>query len=85
MMFLEFAVWGSWAVLVAGHMVNLEFSGKEISYIFGTTAFGALVSPLIAGWVADRIMPNQIFTAICHLGGAVLMYIAWQQTEFAPL
>ncbi|MDP6779533.1 MAG: MFS transporter [Candidatus Latescibacteria bacterium] len=85
MMFIEFAIWGSWAVLIAGHMVNLGFSGKQISYVFGTTAFGALVSPLVAGWVADRYMPNQIFTALCHFAGAPLMYLAWQQTTFAPL
>ena len=85
MMFIEFAIWGSWAVLIAGHMANLGFTGKQISYVFGTTAFGALISPLVAGWVADRFVPNQIFTALCHLAGAPLMYLAWQQTSFAPL
>lgn len=85
MMFLQFAVWGAWAVMIAGHMTDLNFTGKQISYVFGTTAFGALISPLIAGWVADRYMPSQIFTAISHLLGAVLLFIAWKQTEFGPL
>ena len=85
MMFLQFAVWGSWAVLIAGHMSHLGFSGREISYVFGTTAFGSLISPVIAGWVADRYMPNQVFTAICHFLGAPILYVAWQQTAFLPL
>lgn len=85
MMFLQFAVWGSWAVLIAGHMAGLGFSGKEISYVFGTTAFGSLISPLIAGWIADRVMPSQRFTALCHFAGAPILYVAWQQTEFLPL
>ena len=51
MMFVQFAIWGSWAVLIAGHMANLGFSGQEIGYVFGTTAFGALLSPMIAGCV----------------------------------
>ncbi len=85
MMFIQFAVWGSWAVLIAGHMGRLGFTGRQISYVFGTTAFGALVSPLMAGWVADRFMPSQIFTAICHFLGAPLMCLAWLQTEFLPL
>ena len=85
MMFLQFAIWGSWAVLIAGHMANLGFSGKEISYVFGTTAFGSLVSPLIAGWVADRVMPSQLFAALCHFAGAPILYLAWQQTEFLPM
>jgi len=85
MMFLEFAIWGSWAVLIAGHMRNLGFTGKQISYVFGTTALGAMLSPLIAGWIADRYMPNQVFTALCHFIGAALMFRAWQQTEFLSL
>ena len=44
MMFLQFAIWGAWAVLIAGHMENLGFSGKQISYVFGTTAIGAIIS-----------------------------------------
>ncbi|GBC96138.1 Putative nucleoside transporter YegT [bacterium HR16] len=85
MMFLQFAVWGAWAVVIAKHMENLGFSGAQISYVFGTTAFGSLVSPIIAGWIADRLLPAQIFTAISHFVGAILLFIAWRQTEFWPL
>lgn len=85
MMFLQFAVWGSWAVLIAGHMNHLGFTGREISYVFGTTAFGSLLSPMVAGWVADRWMPTQTFTAICHFLGAPLLYYAWTQTTFLPV
>ncbi len=78
MMFLQFAVWGAWSVMIARHMAtNLNFDGKQISYVFGTTAFGAIISPLIAGWIADRFMPNQIFTGLSHLIGAVLLATAW--------
>lgn len=85
MMFLQFAIWGAWSVLIAGHMSNLGFTGKQISYVFGTTAFGAIISPLIAGWIADRIMPAQIFTALSHLLGGVFLLVAWRQTEFWPM
>ncbi len=86
MMFLQFAVWGAWAVVIAGHMEhNLHFTGKQISYVFGTTAFGSILSPLIAGWIADRYLPNQTFTAFMHLAGAALLLVAWRQTEFWPL
>ena len=85
MIFIQFAVWGVWAVLIAGHMVNLGFTGKQISYVFGTTAFGALISPLVAGWVADRWMASQYFAALCHFIAAPLMYIAWMQASFVPM
>lgn len=85
MMFLQFAVWGAWSVMIAGHMQdNLHFDGKQISYVFGTTAFGAIISPLIAGWIADRFMPNQIFTGLSHLVGAGLLFYAWSISHPVP-
>ena len=85
MMFLQFAIWGAWAVLIAGHMSNLGFTGRQISYVFGTTALGAIISPLIAGWIADRLMSAQVFTAISHFLGALFLIVAWRQTEFLPM
>ncbi len=85
MMFLEFAVWGAWSVLLGTHMKHLGFSGVQIGQVYLTTALGAMLSPLIAGWIADRVMPNQIFTGIVHLVGAVLLYLSWKETTFTPM
>lgn len=83
MMFLQFAVWGAWSVMIAGHMeYNLHFEGLQIAMVFGTTAWGSILSPLIAGWIADRYMPTQKFTAIMHGVGAALLVVAFQQTTF---
>lgn len=82
MMFLEFAVWGAWAVLIAKHMANLGFTGTQINAVYLTTAIGAMLSPLIAGWIADRFLPNQIFTGAVHLVGAAMLFVAWTQTTF---
>ncbi len=85
MMFIQFAIWGAWAVLIAGHMRNLGFSDPQINLVYLTTAIGAMLSPLIAGWIADRFLPNQIFTGCVHLAGALLLFAAWRQREFEPL
>jgi len=85
MMFIQFAIWGAWAVLIAGHMRNLGFSDPQINLVYLTTAIGAMLSPLIAGWIADRFLPNQIFTGCVHLVGALLMVAAWRQRDFGPL
>lgn len=82
MMFLQFAVWGAWAVLVAKHMANLGFTGVQINLVYLNTAIGAILSPVIAGWIADRFLPNQIFTGAVHLAGAALLFLAWQQNTF---
>ena len=85
MMFIEFAIWGSWAVLVAGHMRNLGFTDPQINLFYLTTAIGAMLSPLIAGWIADLFLPNQVFTGAVHLVGAALLLVAWRQREFWPM
>ena len=86
MMFLQFAVWGAWSVMIAGHMdKNLHFTGLQIGLIFGTTAWGSIVAPMIAGNIADRVLPVQVFTAISHLLGAVLLLVAWYQQTFISL
>ncbi|MBT3269118.1 MFS transporter [Candidatus Poribacteria bacterium] len=85
MMFLQLSIWGSWAVLIGGHMNDLAFTEFQISLVFGTTAFGAILSPLVAGWVADRFMPAQTFAAISHFAGGALMIIAYRQTSFGGM
>lgn len=82
MMFLQFAVWGAWAVMIARHMADLGFTEMQIALVFGTTAFGTIISPLFVGWIADRFMSSQKFTAICHFLGSLLLLHAWRQTDF---
>lgn len=43
----------------------------------------ALVSPLVAGWLADRYWSSQRFLAGCQLVGAPVLLAAWLQTGFA--
>jgi nucleoside transporter len=85
MMFLEFAVWGAWSVLLGKHMEHLGFTGEQIANVYLTTALGAMLSPLIAGWIADRFLPNQIFTGAVHLVGSALLFAAWRLTTFGPM
>ncbi len=85
MFFLQNLVWGAQIVLLSGHMAALGFSGREISYVAATGSLGAILSPLIGGWLADRFLPGQVFAGLCYLLCAPLLWLAWQQTEFLPL
>ncbi|MBT4497822.1 MAG: MFS transporter [Gemmatimonadetes bacterium] len=73
---------GAVLVLLSGHMGALGFSGQQISYVFASTALAALVSPLIAGWLADRYWAPQHFLAGCQLVSAPILFAAWLQTGF---
>jgi nucleoside transporter len=86
MMFLEFFIWGAWYVTVGTwEGRTLHFSDPQISLVAGTTAVGAIVSPFLAGWIADRFVATQYVLALLHGTGAVLMWLAASQTTFGPL
>lgn len=83
MMFLQFAVWGAWFVVLGRYLeVGLKFSGAQIGAIYGTMALGAIFSMMIAGQLADRVLSSEYLMAIFHLAGAVLLYFLSQATDF---
>ena len=86
LMFLEFFVWGAWYVTLGTWLATgLHFSGQQIGWAAGTTAVGAVISPLFAGLIADRFLPTQVFLALFHGLGAVLLVVASYQTSFAAV
>ena len=76
MMFIQFAVWGSWVVLIGWQLADLGFLGKEISNVVGPTAFGSLLLLVIAGWGADRVLTSQVFRALSHFTCGSISYVA---------
>jgi nucleoside transporter len=86
MMFLEYFIWGAWYVTVGTWLGRtLHFSGAEIGVVAGTTAVGAIVSPFLAGWLADRFFATQHLLAALHAAGAVLLWMAAERTAFGPI
>jgi nucleoside transporter len=74
MMFLQFAVWGSWFVVFTGYLGKLGFSGTQAGTLFGNMALGAIISPMIVGLIADRFIASERVMALLHLAGAGLLY-----------
>ncbi len=86
MMLFEFAIWGAWYVTVGTWLgQTLHFSGKEIGAVAGTTAIGAMISPLFVGLLADRLFDTRRVLAILHIVGAVLLMVAARQSSFPTL
>ncbi|WP_058187412.1 nucleoside permease [Terracidiphilus gabretensis] len=86
MMFLEFFIWGAWSVTINTWAGNtLHFNGVQTGLLAGTTAIGAVVSPFLAGWIADNLMAAQYMLALLHLAGGILLYLASMQMNFGPL
>jgi len=86
MMFLEYFIWGAWYVTVGTWLMQtLHFKGVQSAVVMGTTAIGAIVSPFLAGWLADRFFATEKVLAALHATGAVLLYLAAQRTTFTPI
>jgi MFS family permease len=54
MMFLEFAIWGGWFVVLGNYLNSLNFSRKQIARVYATIPIGAIISPMFVGTIADR-------------------------------
>jgi len=75
MMFLQYAIWGAWLPLLwpflGGHR---GFTGDQIGTVFAMAAVGAIVSPFIAGQLADRWFATERFLGVSHILGAGLVW-----------
>lgn len=77
MMFLQFFVWGAWAVTLSTYLgQTLNFSGTDIGRAYSTMPWGAIVAPFIVGLVADRFFAAERVLAVMHLLGGALLWWA---------
>jgi nucleoside transporter len=83
MMLFEYAIWGAWYVTVGTWLgKTLHFSGEQIGAVAGTTAVGAMISPLFVGLLADRLFDTRRVLAALHVLGAALLVVAAKQSAF---
>ena len=85
-MFLQYAIWGAWAPVLAVRLLGpLKMSGKQTGWIYATLPIACIISPLLAGQLADKWLNAEWILATAHLIGALLLFIVAQQRKFANL
>lgn len=86
MMFMEYAVWGAWLPVLAARLLGpLKMTGKQTGWIYATLPLGTMISPLVAGQLADKYVDTGWILAVSHLAGAVLLFAAARIQKFGPL
>jgi nucleoside transporter len=89
MMFLEFFVWGAWAVPMGKYLATLfSTEGRSkaavdmiIGQAYSTSAIAAIIAPLFVGLVADRFLPGQVVLGGLHLLNAGLLFAVARATD----
>lgn len=74
MMFLQFAIWGSWFVVFYPYLTGKGFTDAEAGALIGNMALGAIISTMFAGYIADRFFSSERMMAVLHLAGAGLLF-----------
>lgn len=90
MMFLQYAIWGIWAPILALHLGKLpgflapdgSVDGTKIGLIYMTLPIASIIAPFIGGQIADRYFAAQRFLGVSQILGGVLLLIVTQMTSF---
>ena len=85
MMFLEYAIWSVWALMLVPHLAELKISESSIGWIMACGGLGSIFGPFIMGQLADRYFATERVLAFCHLAGGVLLIAASYFTSFWPI
>jgi len=86
MMFLQYAIWGSWAPVLAAYLQKeLGFNGVQVGVIYSLLPLATIISPFIGGQIADRYFSSEKVIAVLQLIGGVFLLFISQVTDYSTL
>ena len=74
MMFLQYAVWGSWFVPFATYLTRNGLQ-DSVGTIYSAQGWAAIAAPLLVGAVADRYLSAEKVMGVLHLVAGVLLFV----------
>jgi MFS family permease len=75
LIFLAFAIMGSWMPVFTLHLKNLEFSPHATAWASAANAIGAMLAPLIWGQIADRWMAKERCIGLCAVISGCILWL----------
>jgi nucleoside transporter len=86
MMFLQYAIWGSWAPVLAAYLQKeLGFSGVQVGVIYSLLPLATIISPFIGGQIADRCFSSEKVIAVLQLCGGIFLLFISQITNYPTM
>ena len=85
MMFLQYAIWSVWALMLVPHLIDLKVSDSLIGWVMACGGLGSIIGPFIMGQLADRYFATEKVLAFSHLAGGMLLIAASYCTTFWPI
>ena len=86
MMFLQYAIWGSWAPVLSAYLQNdLGFSGTQIGLIYSLLPLATIISPFLGGQIADRYFPTEKLIALLQLAGGGFLILVASTTDYTTM
>ncbi len=86
MMFLQLFASGALTPILSLYLKGyLHFTGTQTGIIIGMSSISAILAPLIGTFIADRMINSERLLGICHLTGAVLIFLLSFQKDFIPV
>jgi len=83
MMFLQYAIWGSWGPVLSEYLINnLGFSNFQVGTLIGLLPLATIISPFVGGQLADRYFPTEKVIAFLQLAGGVILFIVARSTSY---
>jgi nucleoside transporter len=86
MMFLEYAIWGSWAPVLSAYLINnLHFSGTQVGLIYSLLPLATIIAPFIGGQLADRYVPTEKLISALQIIGGIILLLGATATSFQAM
>lgn len=86
MMFLEYAIWGSWAPVLSAYLQNnLGFTGSQLGIIFSLLPLATIISPFLGGQLADRYFNSEKVIGVLQILGGILLIVTASVTSFQQM
>ena len=85
MMFLQYAIWGSWSPVLSAYLLNIGFSSMQTGVIYSLLPLATIISPFAGGQLADRYFSTQKVISFLQLTGGILLVITSRTTDYTAM